>query len=287
MIENLTIGAQKVLKLAQHEAQRSGAPEVRVEHLLLALVREVNGGVARILRERGVRGDALLYELSPVVAHSGDPHERVVPLAKETHEALSAAAQLASEFHHELVDTDHLFYGVLRVVPRPIRDVLENAGLGFDAVREIVRAHKHRTPIPLLNPLFLKKKRLDLSEEVLVKITRTPSEPAKPASPPEPSEPLACPRGHGPMDRLVRDGVRLAVCPECLSTFFEPGQLDALVGKLFELSVSKALFKAPGLADFESVLRQLSKRGAERMRELLRRFLDPDVPPQGSGTEPT
>ena len=48
----------------------------------------------------------------------------------------------------------------------------------------------------------------------------------------KPEEPLACPRGHGPMDRVVREGVHLAVCPECLSTFFEPGQLEALMRKL-------------------------------------------------------
>ena len=56
--------------------------------------------------------------------------------------------------------------------------------------------------------------------------------------PPLPASPLvACPFGHGPMDRVIREGVRLAVCPECLSTLLEPGQLDALVKKLSELSI--------------------------------------------------
>lgn len=49
--------------------------------------------------------------------------------------------------------------------------------------------------------------------------------------------PLTCPRGHAVMESVLRDGVRLAVCPECMSTFLEPGQLEALVRRLSELSV--------------------------------------------------
>jgi hypothetical protein len=50
---------------------------------------------------------------------------------------------------------------------------------------------------------------------------------------------VACPFGHGLMDRVVREGVRLAVCGECLSTLFEPGQLDALVRRLSVLTVDE------------------------------------------------
>jgi hypothetical protein len=56
--------------------------------------------------------------------------------------------------------------------------------------------------------------------------------------PPLPASALfPCPLGHGPMDRVIREEVRLAVCPECLCTVLEPGQLDALVKKLADLSV--------------------------------------------------
>lgn len=56
------------------------------------------------------------------------------------------------------------------------------------------------------------------------------------AGAPSATDVASCPLGHGGMDSLVRDGVRVAVCGECASTFFAPGQLEALVKKLAERS---------------------------------------------------
>jgi ATP-dependent Clp protease ATP-binding subunit ClpA len=56
---------------------------------------------------------------------------------------------------------------------------------------------------------------------------------------------LVCPLGHAPMDRVTRGDVQLAVCPECIGTFFAPGQLEALFRALSASTDSLRRFLEP------------------------------------------
>src|SRR4051812_45545684 len=106
-MDNLTIAARAVLELAAREAA-ARCTRVDAIHLLLALVREPNGGAARIFRELGVSAAPILREVEPLawLEPSRDaPGDRT--FGPRAVRALDLAAEEGLAGNHELVDTDH------------------------------------------------------------------------------------------------------------------------------------------------------------------------------------
>ncbi len=236
MIENLTVAAKDALELARQGAEARGHARVEPLHLLHALVLEPRCGVERIFRTLGVRRQELRREVEAVLASTPfAARDAIRDDSTELTAVLEIAAQEARRANFDRVDTDHLLLGLLVIGQGKTADLLRGAGLTFERVKPLM---KDAFDVRKLLAETVKKVSLaDLEHKGFRKVKRR-----APGT-------LACPNGHGPMDQVVRQGVRLAVCGECMSTFFAPGQLEELLKKL-----------------------------PEPTPEGLRRFLEPDEP---------
>ncbi len=201
----LSASVKRVLELAALEAQEAGSSIVSDAYILLGLVRLEKPPLADLFRRVGLTLDAI----RPLVP--GDPaSQELVPVEKllNTQDKLQSAAKDA-------------FSGLLSTARererlREYRDALEQAKRNLDACLKDAKEKLAQER----DKIREERKALEREKEKLA----------------TPSGAAACPLGHGAMDRVEREGVRLAVCPECLGTYLEPGQLDALVKKLSELS---------------------------------------------------
>ena len=111
----LTLKTQEALHDAQTKALRYGHAELDAEHLLLALLEQPEGLVARLLARSGVDTGALR------VAHL-EPRPRVswpgadggqIGITRSLAELLDAAEQEAARLHDEYVSVEHVLLAMI------------------------------------------------------------------------------------------------------------------------------------------------------------------------------
>lgn len=112
-LERMTDRARKVLMLADSEAKRLNHVVVNTGHLLLGLLREVNGVGATVLQDFRLDIQSLREE----VCKRSPPHSDVpmgkLPLNKYAKSALEAAVEEAKKLGHNYVGTEHILLGLV------------------------------------------------------------------------------------------------------------------------------------------------------------------------------
>lgn len=112
MMEKFTERAQKVMELAEREAQEMHHEAIGTEHLLLGLLEEGSGVAARALSELGIQRTDLrnrILEKVPVGASQTAPNA-LTPRMKRVIELSYWSAQ---QLRHGYVGTEHLLLGIL------------------------------------------------------------------------------------------------------------------------------------------------------------------------------
>ena len=131
----LTRNAREAATAAQRHAEERGAPEVEVEHLLLALLNQPDGTVPRLLRRIEADPDALTqridHDLATAPRVSGSAEVRMGPrLRKAYQDAFLEANRLTDQY----VSTEHLFLAILRGPTGVATDALNAVGATADRV---------------------------------------------------------------------------------------------------------------------------------------------------------
>ncbi|QQR72908.1 MAG: ATP-dependent chaperone ClpB [Holophagales bacterium] len=117
-LNRLTQRSQEAMQAAQAEAVRRGQQEVDGEHLLLALLRQEDGLVGRLLARMDVAGDALAAELEgdldrrPRVSGGGAEAGKVY-VTPRLQRLLLAAESEAKRLKDEYVSVEHLLLAFL------------------------------------------------------------------------------------------------------------------------------------------------------------------------------
>lgn len=113
MFERYTDAARRLISLARAEASRSGSPFIETEHLLLALMREENSLLRRILPadavvsiENGLRED---LPLNRSVQGTTD-----IPLSHPVKRVLAYGSEAAEALRDPHIDSHHLLVGLLK-----------------------------------------------------------------------------------------------------------------------------------------------------------------------------
>ena len=137
MWQRFTEPARRVVLLAQEEASRMNSAYVGTEHLLLGLVREIDGFAAQILQMMGVDLQKLRDEIeSQNDAVSGVNEPKLTP---EAGHILELAAEEASRMHDAdrdaNIDTEHLLLGLLREKDGTAAQLLHTLGLDVEKAR--------------------------------------------------------------------------------------------------------------------------------------------------------
>ena len=111
--ERFSESAKKVLTLTQEEAERSHHSYIGTEHILLGLLREVDGNGARILHSLGIELDVV----RGTIASSMGANPRVVIQQIIPTQRVKVVIELAFEEAHRMgsgcVGSEHLLLGLL------------------------------------------------------------------------------------------------------------------------------------------------------------------------------
>jgi len=139
----LTPASQRVLQLANDEAQRLGHDQIRPEHLLLGLVREDNRFGGQMLREWGVTPERVTDIVTRMTGPSSirDTPGSMLPISKTLLQVLAYAVEESRALRHDTIDPGHLLLGLIRESDSVHSDMLRELGLIPDQIRrETLRA---------------------------------------------------------------------------------------------------------------------------------------------------
>lgn len=149
MFERYTESARRALFFARYEVSELGSTAIGTEHLLLGLIREPTGLVARVLADAQVSVVALRKD----VENRSTFREKVatsveIPFGADTTRALQSASEEADRLQHRYIGLEHLLLGLLRTEGSVAAAILARQGLLADEVREtIVRLYAEGPPI--------------------------------------------------------------------------------------------------------------------------------------------
>jgi ATP-dependent Clp protease ATP-binding subunit ClpC len=141
MDANFSQRTRELLSYSREEATRLGNDYIGVEHLMLALLRDEEAPVARILQEHGVSLKAFRRELEDRVrAAVKRPIEngRLIP-TRQVEQIFRRAGIEASRMESPEVQPEHVFLALLRDEASPITQALEQYGIRYANVLEVFR----------------------------------------------------------------------------------------------------------------------------------------------------
>lgn len=148
MFERYTESARRALFFARYEVTQVGGTSIDTEHLLLGLIRELKGLVARIFAERNVPPETVRQAIEArLVVRERISTSVEVPFSAETKRALQYSAEESDRMGHSYIGTEHLLLGLLREQNSAAAAILTAHGLRLDEVRiAIVKLLREPSP---------------------------------------------------------------------------------------------------------------------------------------------
>ena len=136
---NFSPQVRKVLGGARDEAGRFHHEYVGTEHLLLALIREEDGGSATILRDLDIAPERIRQQLEETLRPGPDVGTGPdLPYTSRAKKVLELAIEECSRSNAVLFDTEHLLVGLCAEEKGIAAQVLAWAGLTTDVARDAV-----------------------------------------------------------------------------------------------------------------------------------------------------
>ncbi len=133
--DKFTERAQKVLRLAQEEAQRLGHNSIGTEHLLLGLVREGDGVAAKVLSNLGVELDQVRSAVEFIIGRGDRIVLGEIGLTPRAKKVIHLAMEEGQRLNHNYIGTEHLLLGLVREGKGIAAGVLARLGVKLDDVR--------------------------------------------------------------------------------------------------------------------------------------------------------
>ena len=134
--DRFTIKAQEALQTAQSLASDAQNPELGVEHLMLALIRQTDGIVTPIFQKLGVDTAGITSAIEAVVEKTpkvqGTASE--MRIASTLQSVLDTGFQEATALKDEYVSTEHLLIACAEAKPNEVGKILREAGVTKDKI---------------------------------------------------------------------------------------------------------------------------------------------------------
>lgn len=154
MFERFTPRARRVVVLAQDTAREMSHPQIKPEHILLAL-RDGEGMAAMAMEQAGVDGDAMRQVVARRI--KAKPSARdvdKVPFSTGGKKALELSLRAALKLGHNYIGTEHLFLGVQQEAEKRGRTLTDLLGVeAADVHRRLMEmvegatgSHRLRSP---------------------------------------------------------------------------------------------------------------------------------------------
>ena len=136
--DRFTDRARHVLTLAQDEAQRFNHNYIGTEHLLLGLVREVDGLGARVLASMGVELAKVRTAVEFIIGRGDRRVQGEMGLTPGAKRTIELAIDSARELGHHYIGSEHLLLGLIREGEGIAAGVLESLGVNLERTRTAV-----------------------------------------------------------------------------------------------------------------------------------------------------
>ena len=134
--DRFTIKAQEALQTAQSLASDAQNPELGVEHLMLALIRQTDGIVTPIFQKLGVDSAGITSAIEAVVEKTpkveGTASEMRIAHALQS--VLDTGFKEATALKDEYVSTEHLLIACAEAKPNEVGKILREAGVTKDKI---------------------------------------------------------------------------------------------------------------------------------------------------------
>ena len=134
--DRLTIKAQEALETAQNLATDAQSPELGVEHLMFALIRQTDGIVTPIFQKLGVDTDQITSAVEAAVQKApkvqGATSEMRIAAALQS--VLDAGFKEATALKDEYVSTEHLLIACTETKQSEVGKILREAGVTKDKI---------------------------------------------------------------------------------------------------------------------------------------------------------
>ncbi len=145
MADRYTESARRALGAAYKEASLLHHTQVDTEHLLLSLLREAEGKVAKCLQELDIDVNDVRGQLEMLMAErpKNPYYTGKLDYTYRIQEVMRLSAEEARSFKSPWVDTEHLLLGLLRESRGLAAMVLTNLGLDGDNLRGVIAKRRH------------------------------------------------------------------------------------------------------------------------------------------------
>ena len=134
--DRFTIKAQEALQTAQSLASDAQNPELGIEHLMLALIRQTDGIVTPIFQKLGVDSAGITSAIEAVVEKTpkvqGTASEMRIAHALQS--VLDTGFKEATALKDEYVSTEHLLIACTEAKPNEVGKILREAGVTKDKI---------------------------------------------------------------------------------------------------------------------------------------------------------
>jgi ATP-dependent Clp protease ATP-binding subunit ClpA len=139
VFERFTQQARRVVVLAQDEARALGHQHIGTEHLLLGLLREEDGLGARVLVSLGIGIDAVRLRVEMIAGRGEEAPGGQIPFTPRAKKVLELSLREALALGHNYIGTEHVLLGLARERDGVAAQVLSDAGIFPEQIRDEVR----------------------------------------------------------------------------------------------------------------------------------------------------
>jgi ATP-dependent Clp protease ATP-binding subunit ClpC len=136
VFERFTEPARQVVVHAQEEARSLGHDHIGTEHLLLGLLRVEDGLALRVLASLGIAVEVAREQVARIVGRGDAVPVGQIPFTPRAKKALELSLREALALGHDVIGTEHVLLGLVRVGDGLAARVLDELGAPAERVRD-------------------------------------------------------------------------------------------------------------------------------------------------------
>jgi ATP-dependent Clp protease ATP-binding subunit ClpC len=138
MFERFTDRARRVVVLAQEEARALDHNYIGTEHILLALIRESDGVVAKVLESAGISLAAVRQRVEEIIGRGQHAPAGQIPLTPPAKKVIELALSESRVLDHHNIGTEHILLSLIREGDGVGARVLAQLGADLNQMRQRV-----------------------------------------------------------------------------------------------------------------------------------------------------
>src|SRR6266536_1615348 len=137
--DKFTKRAKQVLQIATEEARTFNHPYIGTEHILLGLIKEVEGVAARVLEDLGIKLTQARHAVEFIVGMGEGPVRQDQDLTARAKKVIEYAVEETKRLNHHYIGTEHLLLGLVRNGEGVATGVLDALGADLTEMAEAGR----------------------------------------------------------------------------------------------------------------------------------------------------